>query len=121
MDIRWRVTKMVALATNAPTKVPIAAQTASPNKAKAQKPRNVTSGQPTNTGAVRSIEVANGQIRRGRGRDTTADKTQAANATTAAKGNTKITEKSMAESYQGVCLLATTKRPPELFSGQFDC
>ena len=106
MDLRWRATKMAAFATIAPTTVPIAAHTASPNRAKAQKPNIEADGKPTKTGAVASTERANGQIRRGRVREATAAPMQATKAMSAANGKTKITEKSMRD-YQVECRLST--------------
>jgi hypothetical protein len=91
---------MVNLDTSAPMTVPIAAQTASPNKAMAHKPMNLTCGKPTNTGVVRTTDKAKGQIRRGLRREAIPAPTQAPNAMSAANGKTKNMEKSIAESYQ---------------------
>lgn len=87
---------MASLAKSATITVPIAAQTASPKSFIAQMPNNAAEGKPANMEAVSSTDRAQGQIRRGLGCEATAAPMQVINAMSAAIGNTKITEKSMA-------------------------
>jgi hypothetical protein len=85
------------LANNAPMTVPKAAHIAINKSMEIQRSASEGAGNPMKTVAAKRVENTKGQINRGRERPDTAAQSKVANATTALKGKTRMTEKSTME------------------------
>jgi hypothetical protein len=85
------------LAIAAPVTVPKAAHIAITKRTEIQRSASEGAGKPMKTVAPKRVENAKGQINRGRERPDTAAQSKDANATSALKGRTRMTEKSTIE------------------------